>query len=762
VAWAGPLHQPAARTIRRSRVCSALLWVVAVLCAVFVASLLLRERGTQIPLYDAWIGNAIYVLAAALCLGRARRDPDERWAWALIATGLLGWAVGTAYYTILIEQHGGGAPPFPSVADAIWLLNPSCPLIGTVLLVRVRLGRIPRHAWLDALVAGFGLVACAAVVLVPAMRASAHDSVLATAVALAYPTSHLLMLGFLAGTSSLRGWQGERSWWLLVAGLAVNALGDLQFTRLIVADGYLPVGLLDGVWRVGSVLVAMAAVSSGGQGRRGAAAARVGAAVPVVITLACVGLLAAGNVWRLDRVTVALALAAASVAAARTGLVMRYVRQAQLSRTEARTDELTGMANRRHLYETMAAIVPTATAAQPVALLLLDLDRFKDVNDTLGHQVGDEVLTLVSERLARNVTHADTVARLGGDEFAVILTSLPGDPFAAAAAVAERLRSLLDEPVHIQGVRIRSGASVGIAIAPFHASDPHELLQHADVAMYQAKARRTGLAVYDAASDQHNIDRLELAEDLRTALVDDQLVVHYQPKHDLRCGRPVGVEALVRWRHPSRGLLYPDAFLPTVEQTNLMDELTVVVLRKALRQLAEWRAGGHDLLLSVNVSALSLLDDGFPEVVAELLRETGGIPPATLVLEITEHTLMSDPATALDILRRLRALGVRLSIDDYGTGYSSLSYLGDLPIHELKIDRTFVQRLTTDPKAAAIVESTVGLGHALGLEVVAEGVEDEAILGRLRDLGCDLAQGYHLGRPVPAEDLALGVAARTR
>lgn len=743
-----------ARTDCRSRACRALLCVNILLFVAFAASLALRPAADAVPLFDTWIGNAIYAITGVMCLLRGWRARDERWAWVLIGVGFLAWAVGTVYYTQLVERHAG-APPFPSLADAIWLLNPSCPLIGLVLLVRARVGRIPRHAWADALTAGFGLIACAAVVLVPAMRASAHDSTFATLVALAYPVTALLTVGFVAGASSLRGWHGERSWWLLVAGLGINGLADVQFTRLIVADGYLPGGALDAGWRIGAVLIAVAAVSARSRGHVRPSALRVGAAVPVVITLASVGVLASGNFWDLDDLTVGFALLAASFGAARTGLVMRYARQAQMSRTEARTDELTGMANRRRLYETMASIVPSATAEDPVALLLLDLDRFKDVNDALGHQVGDEVLKLISDRLGRSVKEADLVARLGGDEFAVVLTVLGDDAEATALAVAARLRLLLDDPVTIDGVRIRSGGSIGVALAPFHATDPHALLQHADVAMYQAKAVRSGFALYDANADHHGVDRLELADDLRTALVADQLELHYQPKFSLGSPRPVGVEALVRWAHPTRGLLYPDAFLPLVEQTGLMDDLTYIVLRKALAELATWRAEGLDLTMAVNVSASSLTDDAFPEAVRVLLSETR-TAPEHLVLEITEHMIMADPVAASRVLAGLRALGVGLSIDDYGTGYSSLQYLGDLPIDELKIDRSFVQRLATDPKAVAIVESTVGLGHALGLGVVAEGVEDEATLQRLVAMGCDRAQGYHLGRPGPAATLGLG------
>jgi diguanylate cyclase (GGDEF)-like protein len=414
--------------------------------------------------------------------------------------------------------------------------------------------------------------------------------------------------------------------------------------------------------------------------------------------------------------------------------------------TEAHNDPLTGLANRRRLIEELEATV-YGTGVRCCAVLMIDLDRFKEINDSFGHSVGDDLLCLVGPRLQRALRPGDLLARMGGDEFAVLL---PDAGPARAREVAGNLGAALRDAFVLDGMPLHIDASIGIALCPDHGRDRSLLLARADTAMYVAKRGRHGFEVWAPDGTPATRDRLEILEQLRTALDTDQLDVHYQPKLDLRSGRVIGVEALVRWNHPDRGLLYPDVFLPLAEQAGLMRRLALRVLERSLRDLQEWRAAGHDLSVAVNLSVSNLQDVALPEQV-EMLLDAFGVPADALILEITEDVLMADAARSQQVMAGLRRLGVRLSIDDYGTGYSSLSYLRALPVDELKLDRSFVSHLTSDERAAAIVRSTLQLSLDLGMRMVVEGVEDAATLAALRAWGCDFAQGYHIARPMPAQ-----------
>ncbi len=413
---------------------------------------------------------------------------------------------------------------------------------------------------------------------------------------------------------------------------------------------------------------------------------------------------------------------------------------------QAHHDPLTGLPNRKLLLEQLESALAKADGV-PLALFLLDLDRFKDVNDTLGHQMGDRMLEHVAGRIRSALRPEDTVARLGGDEFAVLLTDVPGEDHAIEVAV--RIRAALAEPFRTDGVLIELEASVGIALYPVHGTDVHQLQRSAEVAMYLAKEERSGIEVYAPETDRHSTSRLGLLGSLRQSLEQGELELHYQPKVALGSGGVVGVEALVRWRHPERGLVYPDEFIPFAEHSGLMHRLTSYVVDAALAQAATWWSVGLHIPVAVNVSARDLHGPMLAQTVARGLQ-AHGLPARALRLELTERVLMSEPGRVAGTLDALERLGVSLSLDDFGTGYSSMVLLKRLPVSEIKVDRSFVQRMTQSTDDATIVRSIVELAHALGIEVVAEGVETLEAWDALDQLGCDSAQGWYVGRPMPA------------
>jgi diguanylate cyclase (GGDEF)-like protein len=425
----------------------------------------------------------------------------------------------------------------------------------------------------------------------------------------------------------------------------------------------------------------------------------------------------------------------------------RYVNEIQ---HQALHDSLTGLPNRELFHDRLEQTIALARReAGTSAVLLIDLDRFKEINDTLGHQSGDILLEHVGRTLSAVVRESDTVARLGGDEFAVVA---PRTDVEGALLLADKLREELGRPSNVMGIDLEIDASFGIALFPEHGTDADTLLRHADVALYISKDAHAP-SVYEKEHDHYSPERLALVTDLRRAVSSgNELVVHFQPQADVRTGHIVRAEALVRWQHPTRGLIGPDTFLPLAEHTGLMRPLTRIVLEASVVQCRAWRDAGLDVAIAVNISGRDLLDVALPDEVAATL-ERFGVPADRLELEITENTILTDPVRARAVLARLSELGVTLAIDDFGAGYSSLGYLKRLPVDVLKIDRSFVMNMSSDENDAVIVRSTIDLGHNLGLRVVAEGVEDELAMQTLGKLDCDIAQGYYLGRPAPADDL---------
>jgi diguanylate cyclase (GGDEF)-like protein len=711
----------------------------------YAGSTLLRT-GPSV-LLDGWVVPLIGVGAGLLCLARAVLVRQARAAWAILGLGQGLYAGGTIYWWRWVAPLA--QQPYPSLADLLWLSFYPLAYVALVLLVRRRVHRLQASMWLDGLVGGLGAAALAAGLAFHAILDATGGGVAAVAVYLTYPAADLLLLVLVMGAVGLLGGRPDRSLWLLALGMVVFAAADTINLFRQATGSFQPGTPLDALWVLAQTLVGLAAWRPSGLDRAVRLEGWAVLAMPSLFALSSIGVLVLGNFQPISQLAVVLATGTLLAVVLRTAITFREVRLLAESRRQALTDDLTGLGNRRLLYRRLEAALARRVEGRVVALLIVDLDRFKEINDALGHHMGDQLLRQIGPRLATQLRNGDLLVRLGGDEFAVLLADT--DP-ASATGVAQRLLDGLEDPFDLDGVALHVDGSIGLAWCPDHADTPIALLQRADVAMYQAKAGHHGWQTYAFVGQHQARDRLQTIEDLRAALAGDELVVHYQPKIDPRSRQVVGVEALVRWAHPTHGLLYPDTFLPLAEQTGLMRQLTLIVLQTALQQGQAWRRDGLDLPVAVNLSVANLLDAHLARQVDDLLAGLG-LPARALELELTEDTLMADPVRSKQVLADLRALGLRLSVDDYGTGYSSLAYLQELAVDELKLDKSFVMRMTQDRGAAAIVRTTVDLAHSLGLTMVAEGVETEAALAELARLGCDLAQGYHISKPLPAEQL---------
>jgi diguanylate cyclase len=684
-------------------------------------------------------------LGAALVLARACAPRPARLGWGLVAGGMVVYVSTFAMYAVPSEAAH-------RISDLLGLAVYPLYVGAIVLLLRQGSATFHSSTALDGLVAGLGVASLATLAFGPTM-ADTSLSFGTTFSLLGYAAGDILILSILLGALAALGWPWRSGWGRLVAGFALMTVADIYYVLFPAVGSLDNIPLVTICWPIASLLIAQASWSAPAPAHPVKGSTRL-LVVPGLVTFFALVVLT-GDINGLQVPAISQGLAATAVIAVfvRTALTFREVSELAVTRRLVVTDELTGLHNRRELYHRLDEQIPSLSGQGTLALLLLDLDRFKEVNDTLGHAVGDDLLCQIGARLVDELSDVvgprGVVTRLGGDEFAVLLD---GATQATAETAAGHIEKILKQPFPLDEVTLHVAASTGIAMAPAHASDRTSLMRCADVAMYDAKRAGTSHATYAAASDVNARSRLQMMHELRSALESDELVCHFQPKFDLRTGRVVGAEALVRWRHPERGLLMPDTFLPMAEQMGLMRALTDTVLELALTQCRGWRQRGHDLTVAVNVSATNLLDaDLSPRVEAALRGHR--LPADRLTIEITESVLMVDPERAQETLDALRSLGVSISVDDYGTGYSSLAYLRRLNLDELKLDRSFIAALSQTDRDVAIVSSTVDLAHVLGLRVVAEGVETEADWRMLGELGCDLAQGYYSGRPVPADEL---------
>jgi diguanylate cyclase (GGDEF)-like protein len=687
-------------------------------------------------LYEDWLAAIVPGLAAVSITARTVMERDRR--LALAAVGTISWTVANALWIFPLDR-----------TDASWTLALYVPLYvlgGTYLWLKVR-ERAPsllNDTGLDVLASVLAVTAIGCAAILPLTS----DTHAADAV---FPIFDITLIAVVAAAFTSPSWSPEREWLLYGGAFVALAAGDIVWAAVPHGDG---LGAITTLWSGAMLSFGVGPWLPDWQRRSAPSPRRL--AWPFVLFLACVTILLVGDAVHVPTPALVLAAASILVTTYRTISTFRAMRQLPETRRQARTDELTGLTNRRSFLD--------ATERQladhpwdPAAVLMLDLDRFKELNDTMGHAAGDRLLAELGPRLSSALRPGDTLARLGGDEFAVLC---PGADPAGARRVARRLQDALHEPFAIGDLLIHVDASVGIATHPRDGASVEELLQRADVAMYQAKGGGTEVETYDASRDDHSRDKLALAGELRRALDrSDGLELHYQPQACLRTDRVLAVEALVRWRHPERGLLPPAVFLPVAESAGLMRRLGREVLRRAIAQAAAWQRTGTGVPVAVNLATADLVDGGLATEIAQLL-DSHELDGSWLKLEITENTVMAQPERVTETLGQLRSLGCRVSLDDFGTGHASLEHLMRLPVDELKIDRSFVTGLDHDDSASlALVRSLALLGRDLGLGVVAEGVETPRAWGHLVASGCTVAQGYLLARPLPAAELEDWLAA---
>jgi diguanylate cyclase len=626
-----------------------------------------------------------------------------------------------------------------------------------VMFMRGETRRFTTPNWLDGAIAGLGAAAvCAAFVFHDILKSTGNNP-LATVSSLAYPIGDLLLLGLVVGGTAMLSGRRKAPWIFLATGIALNVVGD-TFNLFQNSLGASHVGaVINGAAWPMAIVVMSAAVWLRPRPSNPLAPQRPsGFVLPDLAAASALLVLFIGTLHPVGGVAIGLATATLITVGIRLALSVRGLqRLSQERHRQSVTDELTGLGNRRHLFRVLDAFFAdrddTLTPDRHMAFLFVDLNHFKEVNDSFGHPAGDELLKKLGARLSSSLRNTDLLVRLGGDEFAVVL--IDGDS-EYATTVAERLTTSLEEPFALGAVTARVGASIGIALAPADATDSAGLVWCADVAMYRAKLGNSSFAIYEQTLDEEG-DQLRLLEELRAAIEEGQLVLHYQPQLDLHSGKILAVEALVRWAHPRLGLIPPLQFLPLAEEAGLMQALTTWVLKEAAQQCAGWRDAGLHLTVAVNVSPTNLLEPGFIDTLQAQL-ERYDLPADAFVLEITETCMISEFEQSRRIIEELRELGFVVSIDDFGAGVTSLAYLSSLAVGELKLDRSFIVGLKggESDRDLHLVRSTIELGHAMGLRIVAEGIEDEATLELLTELGCDIAQGYWISRPKPADELA--------
>ncbi|MGH3733432.1 MAG: putative bifunctional diguanylate cyclase/phosphodiesterase [Acidimicrobiales bacterium] len=740
---------------RRERV-----WVIyallGVLLVAYLISLGLRTPAQQWTWLDGFGLTGLEFIAALMCIYRGLDRKIGRAVPLLLGFALLSWTIGD--FTLATESLGGATPPNPSYSDIFYVAFYPLAYAATFMLLQRGLSRLARPNWLDGVVAGLGAAALCAAFAFHSIEHVAGLGALGTAVNLAYPVGDLLLLLLVIGGTVLLSGRGSSPWYLMAFGFMVIVTGDTfnLFQNSAQLSSHFGNDFNDIAWPTAIFLMSLSVWLPARHQDPLRPQKTSGFFLPGLASAAGLFILVYGATSGISRVALWLAVVTLLTVGVRLLLSARSLRILTEERNrQAHTDELTGLGNRRQLSMVLdlffADQANEDSSLRELAFLFVDLNHFKEINDSFGHPAGDELLRQLGPRLTRAVGNSGSVVRLGGDELAVVLMDADADD---AITVARRILEEIEEPFVLHKIKASVGASIGIALVPHNATDGPALMWCADVAMYRAKLGQMPYVFYDQDLDGGE-DSPNLLDELREAVMAGDFVLHYQPQLDLKTGQILAVEALVRWPHPTLGLVPPLKFLPLAEEAGLMWPLTKWVLNEAFDQCAQWRASGRYLAVSVNVATTDLLESGFLTHIKSLLAEYD-LPGEAVVVEITETTIITDFLRSQAVILDLRDLGIVVSIDDFGAGFTSLAYLSSLAVGELKLDRAFITSLNAEGngREMELVRATINLGHDMGLRVVAEGIEDVETLELLGDLGCDLAQGYFISRPTPASRLS--------
>jgi diguanylate cyclase (GGDEF)-like protein len=719
------------------------LWLVVGLAANQVAQSATHETSQAILLTTLSIFFPMLLVRLALAV---RLYPGRRAGLLLLLAAVFAWSLGSM--TVNAESAATRAH-FPAPGEWLFLAS-YVGMAGYLMLDVDRRQLRPTRGWLDIAVICGATSCLSSLLLVTPIRLASGQEGAPLLLALIYPLADLVLVLAVLGQALLHA-RGDR--WktvMLGAAFALLAAADSGFTLQASARTYDFANVSNALWG-GAFALLVAAACRPPQSVIRTVPKAAGTAVLVSAGAVATAVLTIRPDETLAYYTLPPALLTMVAVAWRLGLALKDANRATEAFALSQTDDLTKLPNRRAVRVRLEAGL---AARKPLALMMLDLDGFKEINDALGHHVGDTVLRLVAVRMREAVDQHDLVARLGGDEFAIILGS---DDEIELMEVAHQVLRDLGQPIAVDGIEVCPSGSIGITTAQVDDVDGGEMLRRADVAMYQAKSSSMGAALYDAELDDFSRSRLQLAEDLRKGIADDQIEVWYQPQLDVATMRISGLEALVRWRHPVDGVISPVSFLPAARRAGLMGALSETVAQQAVGDHVRHLDAGLDLRVAINCAPTELLGQAFlPHLYAAI--EESEIPVDGLVLEVTEDSFLADPQHTREVLQDLRSHGVQVSIDDYGTGFSSLTYLRNLPVQELKIDRSLVANVATDTRSRMIVASTIQLAHALDMRIVAEGVENAADLGALIEMGIDTVQGYYLARPMPASDVVSWVS----
>lgn len=694
-------------------------------------------------IWDGWIYTIAELSPIVPVLLRARRSSRLRSGWLAIAAGIALYTSGDLVWTYYVQNLH--PVPDPSLSDVLYLSAYAAFIVGVTVLTQGAFGRVHRSVRIDGAISGLAMASFAGLLWFTSLLHTSGNS-LQIIVNMAYPLGDLVLLVLLVAGLAPNGYRPNWPTAILMLGVTWFVVGDVVYLNQVAAGTYTSGTPLDATWMTGLFFYGFAA--SVDDRRRSAARRTPGASVfriavaPAASGLLSIGVIAAAVELKRSPVVELLALGALGL------VIVRMWIESAANHHDARTDELTHLANRRCFLERVDAELMTSQPHQ-VGVILIDLDDFKEINDSMGHVVGDELLRVVGERFEHRLAARGTLARIGGDEFACAVRVVDER---GLEAIARDLALTLSDPFVLDGIAVRVVASIGVAVSSDENATAGELLRGADVAMYEAKRTQSGVSIYRATDDTNSREQMIFIASLREAIESRALSLQYQPTVNMQTGKACGVEALVRWQHPTLGLLAPLQFLPVAERAGLMQKLTRVVLHQAVAEAARLDSMGHRLQMSVNISRHDLMEDDFPTYLDRVL-EWHSYPLERLTLEITESALGSEPERAGARVEELRAMGVQISIDDFGTGFSSLSQLLKLSVDEIKIDKSFIIGICDDMRAQAIVRSAIEMARALDVSVVAEGIESEAIFQALQCIGSDIGQGYFIARPLDPQPL---------